>query len=330
MLALIGGALPAGATDAEDGDALLLERAKPIKGLSFSSSQFDVRKTPSSSRSSTPLQIIVEGRFERPQWNLLAKTKRVPLKDGRFRLILPLRVPESGPPPVIALLLRAVGPYGEVETERVRIRYVPPTPSRWELEVHAGYMSLAYQQTGITDYSGTFLAGRLFLAYRPTTSRFFVEAEGLGTAMAMSETPLASGVRWMQADLRLGYQLQSPETRSPTRWSILTGPIGTGMMVEGDAFGFAGQFRWLLSPRLHYVISETSDLFLDPRFALVFNGAKPLGFDSREMGVHVRYRFGSWAVGLGYGKISFAIESTTGSIVEVSSSSLLLSGGYRF
>jgi hypothetical protein len=177
-----------------------------IKGLTWSHSNWGFRV--GQDCSDCPKQVTLEGRFARPWWALVvdgASSAHVihTQSDGSFSFSAPMKNDEA------SILISAVGPFGQVETENMVVAILPEEKSQlWHpigITPSLGVSEISYQETHLPDYHESALTLKLSAFFPLGSKRWELGGNMFFTALPLSSSRSDISVRFFGANLRVGY-----------------------------------------------------------------------------------------------------------------------------
>ncbi|OFZ19618.1 MAG: hypothetical protein A2X94_17405 [Bdellovibrionales bacterium GWB1_55_8] len=288
--------VPASAADKVTGIRFVKMGTQRIATLKWGDRVPDVRVEPSTASQHGRVLALIEGAFLRPDWNLLVNSRRVPRsKEGKFKFWFPLRGP------VTEIEAIAVGPFGDIERERISIqtegfeygsRAVAPTPSgsgakQFFFSPGLGVSVLGYRQTDLPNVDQIVLTGKMGVVH------LLAPAWDVGVSGYLTLAPLVTGsadvARFLGVNARVGYTL--PFVRAPWKVAVLAGGYFTTMFVSSGAFGFKNMAGPQLFPSVRYALADGASAWLYGKFSPVSDGVASLSFKNRELAAGGGYSF---------------------------------------
>jgi hypothetical protein len=274
--------------------------------------------------------VVVRGQYSKDGWTLSTERSIVELKDGgEFEVEVPL----SGK--ITFLSLMAIGPYGEVETQKVGIYFAEVVTfkeeaktnpvKRYFLSPGLSMTSIAFKDSRIADFSETALTGKISFLTPVIPPRW-----DAGVTVYMTLLPLTTSTdkmaRFLGVNLRFGYVV--PSVTDPWKLTLLTGGYYTTMFVSTNDFGFKNMSGPQLFPMLARTLKNRDTLVGYLKFSPIGGSFRILSLANNEKAFgmsYVRPLAGgrSIAASLDIANLSLTIQG-----VNLSSTSFSLGVGY--
>ena len=259
-----------------------LKDSKLITGLTFPA-EIDVRNT--AQGGGAELQAVLIGNFDHKDWNLIYRTKKVPLsadptKPG-FKLVFPMQSKQ------LMIKFSAVGPKGEVEKQNILIVYESfdllkartLIGKKWTFSAGLGVTSFNYQQSPAYSITGLGLTPKLSVGYI-LSPKFDIALNGFMTAIDLKSTPATTTIRFIGSNLRAGYRL--PWIANPWKLSIAFG-FYYSMATTNTTLGYSGVGGLQLFPTLSRALANGDTVLGYFKFSPVGNSLGFLSLASREI-----------------------------------------------
>lgn len=210
-----------------------------------------------------PVEIIPQGtdfesrvelrmQFDKPGWNLIKDSNTLePLNTDSHQYALNIRLTSE----VTPFEIIAIGPYGEVEMQKVLIRVldwqnfrqksVEGPPKRTYLFASLGISSIAFKETELADFSMIATTLKFTYNYLLTPPQWEFGTNGYLNLLPLKKNGTENTVRFLGLNLRFGYVL--PFVKAPARLSFLIGAYFSSMLGTNNQFGY----KTLLYPQYY-------------------------------------------------------------------------------
>jgi len=243
-LLLLAALLPVGpAALAREWEGTLVrseKRSERVEGLVWKSDKFPVKYIPKGE----DLQAIItlEGEIKREDWYVVSDSDV--LEKGSGENAFTFEVPLLGKITPVEVL--AVGPNGEVETEKIVIRFEESKESKKEIAAEPpkrqfitgslGPTTISYKETGVPDFSMYALTAKFSYTHLIFPPKWDFAANTFFTVLPLSSNLSNVSVRFLGINFRFGYVLQN----IPRPWSVslLGGYYYVTTFVSPPALGF--------------------------------------------------------------------------------------------
>ncbi len=275
-------------------------------------------------------KILITGKYLRKDWALVAGHITLVRSDDDNREFV---YEAYAVAPVTTITLYAIGPLGEVETEIYELTLgrksrKKTAATRFQIIPSIGATSVAYQETGVAEFSRIALTGKLSLGGPLFLRRFEWGANAFATILPVKSETADTTVRFLGANLRAGYLVTNPESD----WALtLSGGISfSTMLVSNPVLGYSGLLYPQFYPYLRRKISPITSVGLYAKYVSLGRD-NWLSFADRELasGLNLTQILPGrrlWNVSLDYSDLKLSLSATK--VYHVRSFSL--SAGYGF
>jgi hypothetical protein len=212
--------------------------------------------------------VAIKGKFDRPGWKLILQDENAvnfAPDSAAFTIYAYLKGR------INVVLLNAVGPQGEKETESVYI-YAPEAMefhvvSAWDqILLSAGGSFLSYAQAGYGEYQAlSALLSARYISPERWKSRFGLLAGADMTVLTAVSSPIDRGPQILEGKVDLTYLLKQDAAK---RWRtlVLAGGSYLTMFSYGSPFGFSNLFAPELGIRSRYNVNPQASWIGEARF----------------------------------------------------------------
>ncbi len=229
--------------------------------------------------------VIFRGTLDQADWSLLQKANTVELSpEGDFETEVLLDTPQT------RFELTAVGPLGEVESEKFEIKIIP-TPEvpatqmpaqRLTFSTGIGPTLVTYKQTLIPDFQLIALTAKLAALYSLVPLRWDLGLNTSFTLLKLSSNS-SQNVRFLGFNASVGYRI--PKIDSPWQLSILGGFYYSTMLIPATGFGYQDIFGPQLFPTLKRELKNGDSISGYLKLSPVTDGISLLSLSNREFGI---------------------------------------------
>lgn len=275
-----------------------------IEGLKWDDAAPTFRIEPATASQPSRVLVLVAGRYQREEWRLLAKNRVLSQVAGGFRFWFSMNSPK------IELEFLAIGPFGQVQRERVLFEVsgvestgrrdrpvlepskakveVLPRSKRYVFSPGIGLSILGYRETGVPNVDQIGITGKASAVYI-LNSAWDVGLSGYLTLASIAGAGAAKETaRFLGVNARAGYSL--PFVKQPWKMAVLAGWFYTTMFVEVNQFGFSNMAGPQLFPTLRYTFPNGASGWLYGKYSPVSEGVA-LSFTNRELAFGGGYAF---------------------------------------
>lgn len=321
------------ADDPDPDRASLVESNRPNESIAaIEWSKDSVRVEPKEEGNLSIPIATLRGRFKMADWILVRGETPIDVdpESGEFKVEVPLTAKATH------LKLFAIGPFGEVDDEKLIVVYqgwasfgkraqeiVYPSTN---LTLGIGASLIQYSQTGVSDLSQKALTLKLSYQNELFSPRWDYGISGYVTAVPFSANQSGVSARFLGISGRVGYVL--PQVSEPWRVVVMGGAYYTTMFTSQGSFGYANVGGPMLYPVVRRLLSGGDSIGGYFKFSPVSNGFAFLSLLNRELafGMNWVHRFRGWKrpvlFSLDYANLDLHVQA-----VHVTSTSLTLGVG---
>jgi hypothetical protein len=179
--------------------------------------------------------------------------------------------------------------YDEIDVGEPANR-APESPRRFFVYTGLGVSHWSYSensagQAELSGYSLTGLDVSVLLRFI-LSSRFYLNADGSMTALALADNATDTTGRFYSAEGQLGYVAVNGKR---VLLQVLAGWYYRTITSSNDVFGVANLMGSQLYPRLVFRFNSKNSLAFYARYSPLWDGFKPMALTNREIGVGVEW-----------------------------------------
>lgn len=334
LATLAAGSTPAGGQGWEGTLVRSEKRSERIEALRWNAEKFPVKYVPKG-EDVQPV-ITIEGELNRAGWYVVSDSDILEKGTGEhsFTFDIPL-IGKITPVEVVA-----IGPNGEVELERIVIRFeaskesrkivAAAPPKRQFVTASLGPTVISYKETRVPDFSMYALTAKFSYTALILPPKWDFAANTFFTLLPLSSNIPDVTVRFLGINFRFGYVLQS----IPQPWSVslLAGYYYVTTFVSPPSLGFVNLAGPQFFPVVRRKFRNGDAAYAYLKFSPLTNGVslELLNLSNRELAIG-----GGWSTPLANGHpFSLALDVSTFSFDVPKRSKLIeystfsLSAGY--
>ncbi len=241
----------------------------------------------------TKISVILKGNYANEDWNLIRDAEPTTLSEkGEFTMEIPVTKK------ITPIELTAIGPLGEVERQIVQVQVMTigiekeeinsDFPSQVAIVPALQFSSIAYTETGVSDYSEIAVTGKIQYLRSVFSKRWDVGASVFFTLFPLSRTPSITA-RFLGVNARFGYIL--PWLQEPWKLSLLGGVYYVTSFVTSSQFGFKNMMGPQIFPTLRRILNNGSSISTYLKYSPVSGKLKIRSLSDREIAFGVSYTY---------------------------------------
>ena len=144
------------------------------------------------------------------------------------------------------------------------------------------FTSIAYSQTGMSDFSEIALTAKLSSIFK-LSDRWFLNGSIFATAVPISSNLAGITANYLGVNLKISYRFTRPS--SPIIFYLAAGGFYSAIFVTRQMFGYEGVIGPQIYPTLGVQLSSKNSLSLSFKFSPVANQIQLLKLSNREQAV---------------------------------------------